>query len=397
LAATARDKAPGLNSNASLVEELLSRPESFSYFQAIRVIRQSCGEAGASMSRLVRRGLKIRADAALSFPGSDLVQVERLHPRRGGAEPPGGRQGPAVPPQAPADADGGAPGSAAPDPDPLRRLPDILDGGIPAAGGISDPLYRLTVTFMGLYGAASPLPHFYAQEILQDEQFDERAARELLDLVSLSSYRSHALSYFYSLLAFRVLELNDPVSRQILFAIMGEAYREESSAGDFREMKLFATKIRSAPGLVSLLQAAAPGIHLELVENVPRWVDIPGGQRAAVRGGASSLGRDMVLGVRARDLSGKFRLRARVRDLEGLEGLMPGGRVYGAVKAAVARYLASPLLWDLEIHLPPGAAEGVALGVRRGRLGLSAFLSPGGSPAGHYVLNRDPERRHRRA
>jgi type VI secretion system protein ImpH len=244
---------------------------------------------------------------------------------------------------------------------------------------------------MGLYGAASPLPNFYAQEVLRDERDDEFAVRELMDLISLSSYRSHALSYFYSLLSFRVLELKDPAARGILFSLMGEEFRQESRPDDFRDMGLFASGIRSAGGLLSLLRSAAPGTPLELEENVPRWVEIPLHQRGMLRASTGRLGESAVAGVRARDLAGKFRLRAEARSIAELEGLMPGGAVYGAVRAAAARYLDAPLVWDLEIRLPPGCARGVRLGERAGRLGLSAFLAPERSGRCQYVLNRDPE------
>ncbi|MDR1039582.1 MAG: type VI secretion system baseplate subunit TssG [Deltaproteobacteria bacterium] len=401
-------RAPG--KALSLEEELLARPGSFSYFQAIRVIRQARTAPGGSMSALVRRGIKIRADTSLGFPGADLVRVERLWPSGGpvsaaspaGAEsvPPGGRLPPGASPgareTAPPVAPGIAPGppaGTAPDARP-PALPDILDGGGPGYGEYPRPLYRLTVTFMGLYGAASPLPPFYAQEILQDELNDESATRELFDLISLSSYRSHALAYFYSLLPFSVLELKDPAARGILFALMGEEFREEARRDDFRELRLFSTKIRSAGGLMSLLRSTAPGVPLELEECVPRWVAVPPEQRGRLRGPTARLGRTVLLGGRARDLGGKFRLRAVAKDLDGLEGLMPGGKVFGAIRAAVDRYLEAPLVWDLEIRLPRGAAEGVVLGARRGRLGLSAFLAPEKDPGGQYVFNRVPEGAH---
>jgi predicted component of type VI protein secretion system len=70
---------------------------------------------------------------------------------------------------------------------------------------------------------------------------------------------------------------------------------------------------------------------------------------------------------------------------------MPGGRIYQGIKDAVARYLDSPLVWDLEIRMPEGRATGVTLGAGRGRLGLSAFLAPEKAKGGQYVLNPGPE------
>ncbi|MDR3155208.1 MAG: type VI secretion system baseplate subunit TssG [Deltaproteobacteria bacterium] len=410
---------PGSEAALPLAEELLRRPEDFSYFQALRVIRQALSGGAGGMGSLIRRGIRIRADAALGFPGSDLVQAERLPgPVAPAPRPPAAGPGDGLPQEAglqgasgPAGVPGPAGAAEAPGAAGLQGDPGAA--GVQGAAGTAEaadlketpdgwprqeeafdfthPLYRLTVTFMGLYGAASPLPHFYAQEILQDEINDEHAARELLDLISFSGYRAHALSYFYSLLPFRVLELRDPAARGALFALMGEPPRREVGAGDFTDFSLFATKVRSADGLLSLLRAAAPEAGLELIENVPRWVTIPEAQRGSLRGSASRLGSDAVLGSRAKDLAGKFRLRAAAGNLGELESLMPGGQASRAMAKAVARYLESPLVWDLEIRLPPGAAEGIVLGARKGRLGLSAFLAPDKARGGQRVFNRNPE------
>jgi type VI secretion system protein ImpH len=141
----------------SLIEKLKAQPETFSYFQALRLLSLAHQSEFDSAVDLMRRGLMVRAGVELGFPSSDL---QALEPITAGA----------------AD----------------NTEADIAD--LPGSAG---HLYRLTVTFMGLYGSASPLPPFYATEVLDDVLNDENAVRDLLDIISLPSYRNHCEAYFH--------------------------------------------------------------------------------------------------------------------------------------------------------------------------------------------------------
>ena len=49
--------------------------------------------------------------------------------------------------------------------------------------------YLLTVTFLGLYGASSPLPTHYTEDLLDEASDDRTVSRDFLDILSSPFYR----------------------------------------------------------------------------------------------------------------------------------------------------------------------------------------------------------------
>jgi type VI secretion system protein ImpH len=352
-----------------LLAGLASEPELFSYFQAVRLLYLRHHQRFPSLTDLVRRGLLVRASVELSFPAADLAKAEPLAA--------------ALSPGCPAagwPAEEGAQGleaSASLSPPAGQEDSKGFDGRL------SDFLWRLTVTFMGLYGSASPLPPFYAQEILDDALNDEDDCRRLLDLIALPSYRNHVEAFFHNHLPFRLMEENDPACLALLYSLLGWGHgsllsRISDPKGELAYLGLFATQSRHAPGLLAYLAGRLGLVGVELEQCVLRWVRIPERQRC--RPGSSALdgrrlGSGAVLGRRARDRTGQFRLRLAVADEAAFVELMPGGAVRARLEQAVDRYLTAPLVYDLRLELAASAARGVRLGAGR-RLGLDAFLAP---------------------
>jgi type VI secretion system protein ImpH len=361
------------NQKTRLITELSESPGTFSYFQALKLIFQWRGRK-TSFKELLRRGVRIRADVSLGFPPSDLVAADFDLLRKTCPYPGGPRVDGSVFSETPERLPAGDPETG--EADPASEAPG--DG---AGDGMSGAFCGLTVTFMGLCGSASPLPPFYARNILADDLGDIKGTRVLCDLISYGSYHNHALAWFYSQLPFRLLEDNDPVAKDILRALAGENFgkEEEKGAGeiDYDFLGILSKNVRFAGGLVSYVSAKTNSRGMTADECVPRLAEIPERQRARLGRSANLLGRDAVLGKRVRDLAGKFVLNETARDPRRLESLMPGGKKRKKIEKAVSDYLDSPLAWDLRILVPARASPGVALGKKAGRLGLSAFLKPG--------------------
>src|SRR5262245_320548 len=98
-----------------MIPDLLKHCQRFSFFQAVRLLEQSCasrvpvGQLGPVSQEVIR----FRPHASFAFPPSDIEALEAIHNE-------------------------------------------------------SDfPLFLMTVTFLGLYGSDSPLPEFYTEEILE--------------------------------------------------------------------------------------------------------------------------------------------------------------------------------------------------------------------------------------
>ncbi|MDR1084135.1 MAG: type VI secretion system baseplate subunit TssG [Deltaproteobacteria bacterium] len=305
-----------------MIEELLKDPRSFSYFQALRLLFLANQDRFSSLSEMINNGLKITASTDLAFPASDLTAVNEYN-----------------------------------------------DG------------YDLTVTFMGLCGAASPLPPFYAQEILDDVLNEDYSSDQLINLISLPSYRHHAAAFFHNQLAFRLLEENDQVCWEMIRCLLGrsiEAFRGKSEAveADLPFMGLLASHSRTAEGLLAYITGRFNLPGAGLTQCVLRWVSIPESQRLRLGGDKQyrRLG-GSVLGRRVRDRCSQFDLTLPVSDPLLFEDLKPGGRLREDLEAAVDLYLNSPLVYSLNIVLAPGVAKGASLG-QDGVLGRWTCLSP---------------------
>jgi type VI secretion system protein ImpH len=312
----------------------------------------------ASLLDMVRRGLRVRGTASLGFPASDLEAAAPLAP----PDP--------LEPSAeglPEEGPGGAP-------------PDWPSGG-PAAA--DRPLYDLTVTFMGLSGASSPLPPFYARQLLEDSLNDDRGGQALFDLVAGPSYRGHAAAHFHNQLPFRLLEEGDESCLHMLRSLMGLGGKAVlaaigSSVGDLAFMALFATQFRTARGLLSYVGGRFGLSGIEMEHCVDRRVLVPKAERCALgkaEPGFRSLGQGAVLGRLARDRSSMFRLAVPVGAGRPLSDLMPGGALRASLERAVDWYLTSPLVYELRLDLAPGAAAPARLGQGFG-LGRGALLAP---------------------
>jgi type VI secretion system protein ImpH len=309
----------------------LKKPEEFSYFQALRLLYRVSGGSWGSFGEFLRYGARIRAGTDLSFPASDLIGAEKI--------------------EGPGEGDEGA-------------------------------FYRLTVTFMGLYGAASPLPPFYAREILEEVLDDREGLREFFDLLSYFSYREHARSYFLSSFPLRILEAGDEFALAIIRALLGLPHKSMIDLagrrfGDLPYLRLFAAKVRHAPGLAAYLSGRLKGADTEIEECVLRTLEIPPSQRAALGGRSAGLGVSAMLGRTAPDLSGKFRLIFQINDMDELQAFSPGGASRALVEDAVERYVDSPLVYDILLNARPGGLRGFSLGEKKRALGISAFLAPG--------------------
>jgi type VI secretion system protein ImpH len=236
---------------------------------------------------------------------------------------------------------------------------------------------------MGLCGAASPLPPFYSQQILDDTLDDDFNCLTLLDLISFPSFRDHAETTLHNQLPSRLLELGEPMSRHILYCLMGAGSRAvlDLMGGDLRDLAflpLFATEARHADGLALYLSECLGLAGVEVEFLVPRTVAIP--EETLCRLGTAepeprSLGVGAVLGRRAVDITGMFRLHIAVPDAAQFSRLMPGGALRAKLERAVDLYLTTPLRYELALSLAPGVAPRAALG-RGAALGRDAVLSP---------------------
>ena len=221
MAGKARGQAPAVDTaqaaplgqkkpTVSVLEGLRANPRGFSFLQAVRLLRQTHGGRGAvEAERFLRERLRVRALLSLGFPPTDLTEVEDL---------PGA-----------SDSEEGASGA------PHR--------------------FRLTATFLGLYGPSSPLPTFYTEELLDEQSDDRSVSRDFLDVVGDGFFTLFFLAWTRHRLSLKVCEEGDEPTLERLYSLLG--------LGDPKVRAIFESpgQLLRAAGLLTQFPRSAAGLR----------------------------------------------------------------------------------------------------------------------------------------
>ena len=304
---------------ASLEEDLLSRGHEFTFFQAMRLLCMLVknGEEGE------RPGLvRIRPELSLSFPCADVARIEKK--------------------------------------------------------GYG---YLLTVTFLGLYGHASPLPTFYTEQLLIDSAVESSASRDFLDIINHRFYHLfHECVMKYRLFS-RVEEQDPDRNLELLFCLIGlgePTFRQEvpvprallSDAG------LLGLRSRSALGLATFLSDALQ-LPAKVIQCLTRRVPVPVEQQLQLGQSCCTIDVDAVLGCEVADRTTAFRIQLGPLDRKTFSGYLPGTPGRRALDALVSFYVKAPLVWDVELKISAGEAPTAIVGnAVGGRLGWDSWLGP---------------------
>ncbi|MCI0329977.1 MAG: type VI secretion system baseplate subunit TssG [candidate division Zixibacteria bacterium] len=286
----------------TLLEKLLAHPQRFSFFQAILLLEGSrkgavpLGHQGPPAEEAVR----LRSDTSLGFPKSDVAAVEEV----------------------------------------------ATDHA---------PPYRLTATFLGLYGTTSPLPNFYSESIIMDEQ-EAGPLRAFFDLFnhrflslffrSWTKYRPHVL--------FRS-EGKDEFSER-LFALAGmdsagiKASARFPAVRALRFLGLLSQKPHSGESLAEIVRGY---FHLpaEVKQFVRSRIALEDEQKAKLGKQNCRLGENLALGELVPDRMGKFQISVGPVGFDDYLTFLPGRVNLEALKGLARLFAPDWLDFDLQVTL----------------------------------------------
>ncbi|WP_028241173.1 type VI secretion system baseplate subunit TssG [Stutzerimonas azotifigens] len=215
---------------------------------------------------------------------------------------------------------------------------------------------RLRINLVGLCGAGSPLPAFYADQALGDgadgnptreflDLFNDRLQRLLLPIWQKYRYRARFSS-----------GARDPMSEQ-LFALIGLGGARIRAASELNWKRLLpylgllSLRAHSAALIESVLRYYFKHADLRIEQCLERQVDILGEQQNRLGQRNSRLGDSLVLGERVRDRSGKFRIHIRQLGWDRFHEFLPIGSGYQPLCALVRFTLRDPLDYDIRLAL----------------------------------------------
>ncbi|MEM1043035.1 MAG: type VI secretion system baseplate subunit TssG [Bacteroidota bacterium] len=273
--------------------------------------------------------------------------------------------------------DAPAPGTSAdPDAERIRFLPHpatIFPSSDVRSVALGDDGAEVTVTFMGLYGIASPLP-VYLYEDIATEAAETLPLRHFLDLFNHRLY-----SYFYR--AWKKYRAGDFGSyAPYLLAVAGLANPGALANAPVSTDRLaglaglLSRRVRTAEGLRTLVGAFTDGLEVGVEENVMRRVQVENRPRLGQSGTRATLGGSALLGASVLDAGGKFRVVLGPMGLEDFEAYLPGGARADALGWLVGLYAPDHLDFDVRLLLRTGDVPGLRLGDRTARLGENTWV-----------------------
>lgn len=246
----------------------------------------------------------------------------------------------------------------------------------------------------GLYGTGSPLPTFYTEELIEQDQEDKRTVKDVMDVLNHRLYELlHSGRNKYRLME-RGLEDKDDRFVDHLFGLVGlnEAvlrplFPEPRRLA--RYLGLFALKNRPASGLQTMLSDVLGNVPVRIIQAVEHTGKIPVDQRS-VMGGGLCLGESANIGKEFNSSTGCIRVEIGPIQEQDYYRFFPGTEDYNRMVSLTRLYLSSPVKFDVEIILGaetrmPGVELGGELG---GSIGLDSWLGESEDAAASRTMER---------
>lgn len=283
------------------------------------------------------------------------------------------------------------------DPDLDLRMRPALTLALPRAGvhdvtelerpgaDRSVPGYTLQTSFLGLYGASSPLPNFYTEDLIAAEQEDAADARALLDVFHQRMFALHARSLEKHQPVFELTEQPESHFQKLLWSLVGLRDPVLRAALPrpqlfLRYLQLYALPQRSAAGLEHILSDYLDGVPVTVQQCLGQQVEVPERERLGL-GMGKALGRDAMLGSEITSYS--ERVLVILDDLAParFQRLLGDREEWLSLCSLIRTYVGSHLEVELELRLAHAPEAGLGLGQGPwNQVGLTSWL--GQAPAG---------------
>ena len=314
-------------SNINLKEQLLTTGNKFSFLQAYRLIKLLVKENKKSFTEQIY----IRPELSLEFPSSDISTIEEIHHD-------------------------------------------------------SSENYRLTATFLGLYGVSSPLPTFYTESLLREAAEDNSLTREFIDIFNNHFYHIFFKIWSNHKLGYKLFEDKDNAYLFFLYSFGGLTHENVRNNippeyNPLRYLGLLGHFPRSANGLKILL-ADLLNIHsIKILECQDSLLPIPEDQRFRLGIENCQLGETAHLGEQIISTNNAFTIQIGPISYEEYSSLLPNSKKFKLLHQSVDLYIDQPLIWDTELAIFGEEAPGITLGKRNGaQLGYDSWLLDKKSP-----------------
>lgn len=317
------------DSDLSIKELLFKKPQSFGFFQAVRLLHLIRGTEVISFSKDIFPDslVRFRTRASLEFPASEIYDL-------------------VIPKRDPAVAENWA-------------VPDMI------------------TSFMGLTGQSGVLPQAYTELLIERwSLYKDDTAHRFFDLFNhraitlfvqaREKYRFY-IPYEYGSKVGLTQYLLDVIG-------MGSSHLRQQVTAEVAGLKeealayysgLLAQRPRSSSTLAAILTDYF-GIKIVVYQCCGRWLAIPQTLQTSLGQKNNRLGDDLVLGDRAWDRQGKFRVILGPLTLTHYQSFLPNGAAYHVLMKFIRWFIGPSLEFDIQLILKNDEIPEIRLGVESG-------------------------------
>ena len=242
----------------------------------------------------------------------------------------------------------------------------------------SDEKITVDVNVPGLYGASSPLPRFYTEELILAGQDDQPYAREFLDIFHARYYELHFSAQLKYQSFVRETDFSESDVTQLLTTFVGNNLDKVDNEVAHRllpYLALFSPFRRSASGLEVLLNGLFPAVKFSVIEHIHKRMFTDDSEVLVLGRRNHCLGDSALLGNFIEIENCSIRIDIGPIDIQSYQEIVEGAGVWLHLRQIIEAYCSASVAIDLQINLEDNRAKPVTLGGDNGPcLGLSTWL-----------------------
>jgi len=236
---------------------------------------------------------------------------------------------------------------------------------------------ELTLNFLGLFGASSPLPSHYCEMVLESADSDKM----LSEFLNLFNHHIQKMAYpIWQRQRYYIQyqkDLQDKFSKYMLSLLGLYSQTQVKSSGlDLKKLLpyigILSMKQKSAGTLVSVLRHYLEHDELEIVQCIEMNADIPSWQRSSLGDANATLGGDLLIGESLKTKSSKFQILLKQVSWDGLYEYSVHGKKMRELQELIDLALNEPLEHELCLELSKDEIKPCALGEHY--LGVNSFI-----------------------
>lgn len=228
-----------------------------------------------------------------------------------------------------------------------------------------DQKIYIALSFLGLMGVSSPLPHYFIEYGMKN--CDEPTP--LIDLLNIFDNRLYLLFYL-AWSKYRPVPAFSQIKHFLYSSALSFAGYDSEDENNLEcilpYLGLLAGTPRNASVLTEILNDTFDGVKVSIRQWSSRWVNIECGGL----GIQLTLGDNAILGDRILDRSGKITLILELSKDVSIENFIPGSKSISKIIKIIDKYMQLPMAYDIEIKLKAENLSPVVLGANSVGLGL---------------------------